>query len=151
MQSFYFLCFLILFLGSHHEIQTENQRALTMCTKLSVLPLQVLLVFWAHAMAVGRHDLAIVLGLPLFRGINCAGASDGAASKGGWRCLFAPMPHLCTFDDEMVRNKMTEDNLPASPTYIFGVLNLVNLATPQSFTAVISEPVLGSTETDIQV
>lgn len=90
-----------------------------------------LLIAWAHAIVAERNDVAIVLGASHFEGISCAVPSNGTVSEGGWHCLFAPMPHLCTFVDDTVRNRFLF--LSHSRTYpkliTFHISPVLNLAT----------------------
>eukprot|EP00903_Cladosiphon_okamuranus_P007629 g7398.t1 len=60
-----------------------------------------LLLAWAAAIVEGRNDLSIIVNTDKFYSLTkCDVASNGVETRGGWPCIYAPMPHLCTFDDE---------------------------------------------------
>lgn len=67
-------------------------------------PFAVLLLAWANAIVAGRNDLSVVVNTDKFYSLTkCNVTSNGVETRGGWPCIFAAMPHLCTFDDEQVR------------------------------------------------
>lgn len=63
-----------------------------------------LLLAWTHAILVeGNNDLSVIANTPsLFARTTCEAASNGLETRGGWPCIFAEMPHVCTFDDSQV-------------------------------------------------
>lgn len=70
---------------------------------ISTSPRAVLLIAWANAILEGRDDVAVVVNTQtLFPRTKCVIASNGQESRSGWPCIFAPMPHLCAFDDSQV-------------------------------------------------
>lgn len=59
---------------------------------------------WANAMFAGKEDLAVLVNSDqLFPRTTCLLPSNGEETRRGWHCIFAPMPHLCTFNDDQVR------------------------------------------------
>lgn len=66
-------------------------------------PFADLLLAWATAIVAGRNDLSVIVNTDKFYSqTKCDVASNGVETRGEWPCIFAPIPHLCAFDDEQV-------------------------------------------------
>lgn len=60
-----------------------------------------LLNAWVYALAVEEWtDMAVVIDGHQMTHVEC-GDKSPANTTSGWRCLFQPMPHLCTFDTDV--------------------------------------------------
>ncbi|CAM9522581.1 unnamed protein product, partial [Ectocarpus sp. 12 AP-2014] len=60
-----------------------------------------LLVAWANAIVQGHNDLAVIVNTSdLFSRTKCEITSNSVETGVGWPCFFAPMPHLCDFDEQ---------------------------------------------------
>lgn len=52
---------------------------------------------WVYALSVEKwSDMTVVVDENQMKHLDCVQESSGEAET-GWDCLFAPMPHLCTF------------------------------------------------------
>ncbi|CAN0505506.1 unnamed protein product, partial [Ectocarpus sp. 12 AP-2014] len=58
------------------------------------------LLAWGNAIFQGHNDLAVIVNTnELFSRTKCDVASNSVETGVGWSCVFAPMPHLCDFDE----------------------------------------------------
>ncbi|CAM9804238.1 unnamed protein product [Ectocarpus sp. 8 AP-2014] len=58
------------------------------------------LLAWGNAIFQGHNDVAVVVNThKLFSRTKCDVASNSVETGVGWSCVFAPMPHLCDFDE----------------------------------------------------
>ncbi|CAN0221093.1 unnamed protein product [Scytosiphon promiscuus] len=56
------------------------------------------LLAWASSVVEDHGDLALIVpAARLFPRTKCDGASQGAETRSGWYCMYADVPHLCTF------------------------------------------------------
>ncbi|CAM9473235.1 unnamed protein product [Ectocarpus sp. 13 AM-2016] len=57
------------------------------------------LLAWGNSIFQGHNDLALIVNTnQLFSRTKCDVASNSVEMGVGWSCVFAPMPHLCDFD-----------------------------------------------------
>lgn len=49
--------------------------------------------------------MAVVIDDHQMANVECGDKNPGNATTAGWGCLFLPMPHLCTFATDVVRNR----------------------------------------------
>ncbi|CAN0316971.1 unnamed protein product [Ectocarpus sp. 6 AP-2014] len=60
-----------------------------------------LLVAWANSIVQGHNDLSVIVNIDeFFSRTKCDVTSNSVETGRGWPCFFAPMPHLCDFDEQ---------------------------------------------------
>ncbi|CAM9619263.1 unnamed protein product [Ectocarpus fasciculatus] len=60
-----------------------------------------MLLVWANAILEGRNDASVITQTGrYFSRTTCDVESNGVETRGGWHCIFAPVPHLCAFDSD---------------------------------------------------
>eukprot|EP00903_Cladosiphon_okamuranus_P007625 g7394.t1 len=63
--------------------------------------INILLLAWANSIVERKNDMSVILSArAFFPRTTCNATSNGAELRGGWHCVFAPMPHLCAFNEE---------------------------------------------------
>ncbi|CAM9245302.1 unnamed protein product [Ectocarpus sp. 13 AM-2016] len=69
------------------------------------------LLAWGNAILQGHNDLAVIVNTnKFFSKTKCDVASNSVETGVGWSCVFAPMPHLCNFDERKDFEEFNEEH-----------------------------------------